>query len=590
MTEVNDDFYLRYYVGHKGKFGHEFLEFEFRPDGKLRYANNSNYKKDTLIRKEVYVNRAVIEELKRIVNDSDIMKEDDAVWPPQDRTGRQELEIVLGDEHISFTTSKIGSLIDINNSRDPDGLRCFYYLNFDWISNYGPSFIIPASNFDVLYEPCDFFQELNKLFANAKNRIYISSLYFGTDPYEYKLIDSIRTALDKNPSLRLVVLLDHLRGLRIDNHKEKTTSKTMFLPLIEQYSSQVDFYLFHTPLLYGFLRQILPTRINESWGVQHMKIYIGDNNLIISGANLNKTYFDNRQDRYLKLNNCSNLCKFFIDIIETIAKQSFKIEKNHDQPIFMGKYHPYKGNNKQYRLEVEKNILSLIKTYQIHYSKPKLLLNDQVLVVPLIQMGIFNINYDRDFNIYLYSHLPYKSKLYFATSYFNMTKEYEKELIDNKRQDTTISLLTASPQANGFYGSRGISRYVPAGYTENEREFIERAEKKYFNDGQIQMLEYYRSQWTYHAKGLWLYEENQDNYPILTCVGSPNFGARSIQRDLEAQLVILTNNEELRAKFHRERIQLFQYGTLVTSNTFKQISRIPPFWGPLFMRIFRNFF
>ncbi|CAF3957314.1 unnamed protein product, partial [Adineta steineri] len=106
----------------------EFLEFEFRPDGKLRYANNSNYKKDTLIRKEVYVNRAVIEELKRIVNESDIMKEDDAVWPPQDRTGRQELEIVLGDEHISFTTSKIGSLIDINNSRDPDGLRCFYYL------------------------------------------------------------------------------------------------------------------------------------------------------------------------------------------------------------------------------------------------------------------------------------------------------------------------------------------------------------------------------------------------------------------------------------------------------------------------------
>jgi protein mago nashi len=128
MSESTDDFYLRYYVGHKGKFGHEFLEFEFRPDGKLRYANNSNYKNDTLIRKEVYVNQAIIDELKRIVNESDIMKEDDAVWPPQDRTGRQELEIVLGDEHISFTTAKIGSLIDINNSRDPDGLRCFYYL------------------------------------------------------------------------------------------------------------------------------------------------------------------------------------------------------------------------------------------------------------------------------------------------------------------------------------------------------------------------------------------------------------------------------------------------------------------------------
>lgn len=39
-------------VGHKGKFGHEFMEFEFRGDGKLRYANNSNYKKDSMIRKE----------------------------------------------------------------------------------------------------------------------------------------------------------------------------------------------------------------------------------------------------------------------------------------------------------------------------------------------------------------------------------------------------------------------------------------------------------------------------------------------------------------------------------------------------------
>lgn len=30
---TSEDFYVRYYVGHKGKFGHEFLEFEFRPDG-----------------------------------------------------------------------------------------------------------------------------------------------------------------------------------------------------------------------------------------------------------------------------------------------------------------------------------------------------------------------------------------------------------------------------------------------------------------------------------------------------------------------------------------------------------------------------
>ncbi|KAF3434458.1 hypothetical protein FNV43_RR25561 [Rhamnella rubrinervis] len=126
--EENSEFYLRYYVGHKGKFGHEFLEFEFRPDGKLRYANNSNYKNDTIIRKEVYVTPAVLRECRRIISESEIMKEDDNNWPEPDRVGRQELEIVMGNEHISFTTSKIGSLVDVQSSNDPEGLRIFYYL------------------------------------------------------------------------------------------------------------------------------------------------------------------------------------------------------------------------------------------------------------------------------------------------------------------------------------------------------------------------------------------------------------------------------------------------------------------------------
>ncbi|KAJ3110060.1 hypothetical protein HDU96_006950, partial [Phlyctochytrium bullatum] len=98
------------------------------PDGKLRYANNSNYKNDTMIRKEVFCSPALMKELKKIIDDSDIMKEDDNLWPVPDRVGRQELEIVMGNEHISFTTAKIGSLMDVTASKDPEGLRVFYYL------------------------------------------------------------------------------------------------------------------------------------------------------------------------------------------------------------------------------------------------------------------------------------------------------------------------------------------------------------------------------------------------------------------------------------------------------------------------------
>jgi len=71
-------------------------------------------------------------------------REDDTKWPQKNKDGRQELEIRLGSEHISFEvgsspcfsflsysqyqTAKIGSLQDVSDSADPEGLRVFYYL------------------------------------------------------------------------------------------------------------------------------------------------------------------------------------------------------------------------------------------------------------------------------------------------------------------------------------------------------------------------------------------------------------------------------------------------------------------------------
>ncbi|KAI7058956.1 hypothetical protein KC327_g15611, partial [Hortaea werneckii] len=74
------------------------------------------------------VSSLMIQEIKRIIKESEIMKEDDTKWPQKNKDGRQELEIRLGSEHISFETAKIGSLVDVNESEDPEGLRVFYYL------------------------------------------------------------------------------------------------------------------------------------------------------------------------------------------------------------------------------------------------------------------------------------------------------------------------------------------------------------------------------------------------------------------------------------------------------------------------------
>lgn len=131
--DASEAFYFRYYSGHQGKFGHEFLEFDIKVDtsketGLLRYVNSSNYRRDELIRKQVTISPTVVTQLKRMIKDSEIIKEDDSKWPEKNRDGKQELEIKMGKIHIGFETCKIKTLADIKKSEDPEGLRVFYYF------------------------------------------------------------------------------------------------------------------------------------------------------------------------------------------------------------------------------------------------------------------------------------------------------------------------------------------------------------------------------------------------------------------------------------------------------------------------------
>lgn len=36
--------------------------------------------------------------------------------------------MILNGEHISFTCTKLGSVLQVQQSKDPEGLRVFYYL------------------------------------------------------------------------------------------------------------------------------------------------------------------------------------------------------------------------------------------------------------------------------------------------------------------------------------------------------------------------------------------------------------------------------------------------------------------------------
>lgn len=61
-------------------------------------------------------------------------------------------------------------------------------------------------------------------------------------------------------------------------------SRTMLLPLLRRFTSQMRVSLYHTPDLRGLLRLLVPQRFNETIGVQHIKVYLFDDSVIISGC------------------------------------------------------------------------------------------------------------------------------------------------------------------------------------------------------------------------------------------------------------------------------------------------------------------
>jgi CDP-diacylglycerol---glycerol-3-phosphate 3-phosphatidyltransferase len=104
-------------------------------------------------------------------------------------------------------------------------------------------------------------------------------LYIGKS--EKELIETLQEALRKNPHVKLSILTDALRGTR---EAPNPSSASLLAPLVEEFGAdRVEIRMYHTPNLTGLRKQYIPKRINEGWGLQHMKLYGVDDEIIMSG-------------------------------------------------------------------------------------------------------------------------------------------------------------------------------------------------------------------------------------------------------------------------------------------------------------------
>jgi CDP-diacylglycerol---glycerol-3-phosphate 3-phosphatidyltransferase len=184
-------------------------------------------------------------------------------------------------------------------------------------------------------------------------------------------------------------------------------------------------------------------------------------------------------------------------------------------------------------------------------------------------------------------------------------------------------------QANGFTGSRGVSKYIPPAYTHLMKTFYDQANQRAARrrrETHIELREWKREGWTYHAKGeslslhsvveckltllppfagIWLAPSHTSPIrhrpdfstladandldeelalarplpPYLTLIGSSNYGNRSAQRDLEANLLVTTDAKPLQQQLGRELSEIRRYASdVVDERLFERKGRKVP-WG-----------
>lgn len=109
------------------------------------------------------------------------------------------------------------------------------------------------------------------------------SLYLGTAEHEAGIVRALADALRSQPDLQVDIVLDCLRAMR--GHASGKSSVAFLAPLVDQFGpDRVRLRLFHTPDLHGLLKRVLPDRFNEVVGLQHIKTYLFDDDLILTGC------------------------------------------------------------------------------------------------------------------------------------------------------------------------------------------------------------------------------------------------------------------------------------------------------------------
>lgn len=335
---------------------------------------------------------------------------------------------------------------------------------FNSMSPDGKVFIV--NNLCEITSCNEFYRFFIKKLKKA-NKVYLACLALDNDIKTQKIIKILRNRINNNK--KTLLMCDKTRNNKSYIIKMLTDNKLI------------------NNIIFKDLRTSswLPYFINEVLGVFHTKLYILDDEIILSGANLCRSYFENRVDRYF--------------VIKDVDLANYLGEK-----VFEKKLHL-----KQYVTSIQ------------HFSCSKLIQNTNIKV--------FTYNQFEEKNILLHLFNTDFIKLYIASAYINFPNS-----ILNSLKNKQFTLFGPAPENNTFNSFGFFNQIITHLYGYSHYYTLSVLNKKC-------IYEFVKPNHSFHKKGIWLFYKTA----AINIIGSSNYNRRSNTQDIEQNMVLFTTDQKI---------------------------------------------
>lgn len=390
---------------------------------------------------------------------------------------------------------------------------------------------------DCLFSSKSFKAELLKQIQLAQHRIYLAALYLEADEAGSDILMALYAAKKANPSLDVVVCIDFHRAQRgLIGDKTATSTNATWYQEIEKAQGL------------GVKIIGVPVKRKELFGVQHLKGFVFDDQVLYSGASFNNIYLHQhdryRYDRYWLLNN-AELADAMVSFLQKELIDSGAVAQLNDEKI----------SSMRELKAAHKKLMRNLKQASFQYEGQRT--SDCLAVAPLCGFGARRNILNKSIRKLLQS-AQHSAVLY--TPYFNLPSAIQRDISALLKRGVKLTIVVGDKTANDFYipedkPFRTIGA-LPYLYETNLQRFAKKHQAK-LKSGQLQLNLWKHEENSYHLKGLYV----DDRFIMLT---GHNLNPRAWRLDIENALLIDDPKQQLKGLMDKEGEQVLRHTQLIS--------------------------